>query len=49
LMTVDKKARGGVIRLVLLKAIGRAIVTGHYDPVALKNTLVQCRSIAARA
>jgi 3-dehydroquinate synthase len=49
LMTVDKKARGGAIRLVLLEAIGRAIVTGHYDPVALKNTLVQCRSIAARA
>jgi 3-dehydroquinate synthase len=49
LMAVDKKARGGAIRLVLLEAIGRAIVTGHYDPVALKSTLVQCRSIAARA
>jgi 3-dehydroquinate synthase len=49
LMAMDKKVRGGTIRLVLLEAIGRAIVTGHYDPVALKSTLVQCRSIAVRA
>ena len=32
LMAVDKKAQEGMIRLVLLKAIGEAVVTADYDP-----------------
>ncbi|HCO60297.1 MAG TPA: 3-dehydroquinate synthase [Porticoccaceae bacterium] len=39
-MSVDKKARGGKIRLVLLKAIGEAVVTADYpqgDLVAVLN------------
>ncbi len=49
LMAVDKKAKDGAIRLVLLKAIGRAVVTSAYDYPALKDTLAQCRSIPAVA
>ena len=39
LMKVDKKARRGVIRLVLLKAIGSAVVSDDYDPQMLMETL----------
>ena len=38
-MKIDKKVAGGRIRLVLLKAIGRSVVTGDYDEVALRDTL----------
>lgn len=39
LMAVDKKARNGVLRLVLLQGIGRAVVTGDYDHSALLAVL----------
>ena len=39
LMSVDKKARDGILHLVLLKAIGNAIVTNDYDPDKLQQTL----------
>lgn len=39
LMAFDKKVRNGRLRLVLLKQIGAALVTGDYDPNALTRTL----------
>lgn len=39
LMGMDKKVLGGKIRLVLLKSLGEAVVTGDYDPAALHATL----------
>ena len=39
LMAVDKKVMGGSLRLVLLKAIGEAVVTADYDPALLRGTL----------
>jgi 3-dehydroquinate synthase len=39
LMVVDKKARGGRLRLVLLQALGRAVVTDEFDHVALAAVL----------
>ena len=39
LMSVDKKSRGGQLRLVLLQGIGDAVVTGAFDPAALTRTL----------
>ncbi|MGQ0593971.1 MAG: 3-dehydroquinate synthase [Gammaproteobacteria bacterium] len=42
LMAVDKKARGGALRLVLLEDLGKAIVTGRYDAAALDLTLAEC-------
>jgi 3-dehydroquinate synthase len=38
-MKIDKKVAAGRIRLVLLKAIGKSIVTGDYDDAALRETL----------
>lgn len=38
-MAVDKKARDGVIFLVLLQALGKAVVTDQYTPEALQATL----------
>ncbi len=38
-MRIDKKVAAGRIRLVLLKEIGRSVVTGEYDDAALKETL----------
>lgn len=43
LMMVDKKAQEGTIRLVLLKAIGKAVVTADYDPDMLRAILAVCR------
>lgn len=40
LMAVDKKSKVGRLRLVLLKAIGRAVVTDEFDPQFLEETLV---------
>jgi 3-dehydroquinate synthase len=50
LMAVDKKAKDGRVRLVLLKALGQAVVSSDYDPLALVETLSRCRaaSIAVR-
>lgn len=39
LMAVDKKVLGGRTRLVLLKALGRAVVSDDFDPEALRETL----------
>lgn len=39
LMAVDKKNRHGQVRLVLLRALGEAIVADRVDPVLLKATL----------
>jgi 3-dehydroquinate synthase len=42
-MQIDKKVAAGRIRLVLLKAIGKSVVTGEYDDAALRETLrVRC-------
>lgn len=39
IMAVDKKVKQGKINLVLLKAIGKAIVSADYDPACLQQTL----------
>jgi len=39
LMAQDKKVAGGRIRLVLLRALGEAVVTADFDPEALDRTL----------
>ncbi|WP_038090059.1 3-dehydroquinate synthase [Acidihalobacter prosperus] len=39
LMAVDKKVIDGALRLVLLRAIGQALVTADFDPAALERTL----------
>lgn len=39
LMAVDKKARGGHIRLVLLRGLGDAVVSQDFDDAALARTL----------
>ena len=42
-MKIDKKVAAGRIRLVLLKGIGKSVVTGDYDDAALRETLrVRC-------
>jgi 3-dehydroquinate synthase len=42
-MKIDKKVAAGRIRLVLLKSIGKSVVTGDYDDAALRETLrVRC-------
>ncbi len=43
LMAVDKKVLDGQIRLVLLKAIGDAVVTDEFDAELLDQTLQQCQ------
>ncbi|EKF76107.1 3-dehydroquinate synthase [Alcanivorax hongdengensis A-11-3] len=39
LMALDKKVQNGRLRLVLLRALGEAVVTADYDPQALQRTL----------
>lgn len=39
LMALDKKVQAGRVRLVLLRALGEAVVTADYDGVALEATL----------
>ena len=39
LMAVDKKVMAGKLRLVLLRAIGQAVVTDEFDPLLLKQTI----------
>ena len=46
LMAVDKKVLGGRSRLVLLEAIGRAVVSDDFDRQALRDTLAYGRSAA---
>jgi 3-dehydroquinate synthase len=38
-MKIDKKVAAGRIRLVLLKSIGKSVVTGDYEDAALRETL----------
>ena len=44
LMAVDKKVLDGQLRLVLLKALGEAVVTAEFDSAALHETLAQGQS-----
>ncbi len=44
LMSVDKKTQDGRLRLVLLEAIGRALVTHDFESEHLMQTLRACRS-----
>lgn len=44
LMAVDKKARHGRMRLVLLKAIGAAVIADEFPAGALRQTLAQAIS-----
>jgi 3-dehydroquinate synthase len=46
LMSVDKKVKDGKIRLILLEAIGRAVITADYDRDKLIETLSSCRAAA---
>ena len=39
IMSVDKKVKQGKINLVLLKALGKAVVTSDYDSNCLDETL----------
>lgn len=39
LMAIDKKVRSGQLHLVLLQALGSAVVTRDFDPLALELTL----------
>ncbi|MDE2347604.1 MAG: 3-dehydroquinate synthase [Gammaproteobacteria bacterium] len=41
LMQMDKKVRAGALRLVLLDALGNAVVTADYDESALTATLTE--------
>ena len=41
-MAVDKKVLSGKIRLVLLKAIGQAVVTDDFDMGLVKETIAAC-------
>jgi len=44
LMAVDKKVQDGVIRLILLKGIGQAVISDDYDPNKLQQTLTLFQS-----
>jgi 3-dehydroquinate synthase len=44
LMAVDKKVQSGKLRLVLLKRIGEAVITGDVAPALLEQTLENCRA-----
>jgi len=39
LASVDKKVMDGQLRLVLLKGIGKAVITADFDPAALRETV----------
>ena len=38
-MAIDKKVDSGVIKFILLKQLGKAVITSDYDPDLLKQTL----------
>ena len=42
LMALDKKVHDGSLRLVLMRAIGEAVVTADYDEAVLMNMLERC-------
>ena len=41
-MAIDKKTLDGTIKLILLKKLGKAIISSDYDRDLLKQTLSQC-------
>jgi 3-dehydroquinate synthase len=41
-MSIDKKVVNGTLKFILLKSLGKAIVTSDYDPALLKQTLINC-------
>jgi len=45
-MTVDKKVEAGSIRLVLLQALGKSMITSDYDAQLLKETIDAHHAIA---
>ncbi len=47
LMGMDKKVLEGRIRLVLLRGLGQAVVSGDYPPEALHETLRAHFEVAA--
>jgi len=47
LMSIDKKAQSGRIRLVLLQGLGHAVVTGDFPAEALQRTLAHFSGQAA--
>jgi 3-dehydroquinate synthase len=40
-MSLDKKVKAGRIRLVLMRAIGEAVVAADYDEAALRFVLTK--------
>lgn len=46
LMYIDKKVQAGKLRLILLEAIGKGLVTADFDMQALNATLSTCREAA---
>lgn len=49
MMAVDKKAQAGHIRLVLLRALGQAYLTGDYDAALLDRTLAEWQAYAGES
>lgn len=46
-MQIDKKVQNGKLRLVLMRAIGEAVVTSDFDPALLRQTLERYCGVAA--
>ncbi len=46
IMAIDKKVDAGVIKLILLKALGQAFVCADYNPALLRETLIHNRQPA---
>ena len=40
-MSIDKKVKSGRVRLVLLKGLGQAYISGDYADAALQETLLE--------
>lgn len=47
LMSVDKKVADGKIRLVLVEALGSAIITDNFETTLLRDVIEQCRAASA--
>lgn len=41
IMAIDKKVDRGVIKFILLKQLGKAVISADYDPELLKQTLLE--------
>jgi 3-dehydroquinate synthase len=41
LMSVDKKVQDGVLHLVLMKSLGKSIISSDFDKVALQQVLAR--------